>query len=649
MAKEMRRFLLAATLALAVLLGCQQKSGLAASDSNYDLEYLTTHGYALGVASNFNIFATDQYSQASDLGNARVAAGNFKVNGWQKKLGWTSPKAGVDSHMLVVGKSNADSNTNSTVMDTDQTEGVFAADDAATAGLVNRKQQKVTVDPIAKVNDFTANGLDSFAKATDQVQTVSAFYNSESRLTKAFSAKFLNDTTLTSDQMEQIQKGQMVTIDDENGVRKFLVVNVPATSLKDLETDDGRLAINIKYVTKTTQEPIVILNFPNLGGEMHLNGGAADLNVSYGTADNQTKISDKQHLLLNLSQLSVLELNNVFIGTILAPNATVQIDSLNSVMTAVIAKNVSVNNAVSTQGPDGVFNPPDFADPDNSGTGGDQPDQSVSATAKHLFADEQDTTSTAFDTPAQIPNLFTYNDQAEYDLRWEGYEGSRLYRSDDDGVTWKMVGDAPDAGGNGHYDSVTDRLDMPGHQLALTASADSDSATLTAADHRTVSFALAKSNPENSKDAPEWSSSIQLNLAPFKLTVPETIAFDSGRVKNGQVTPTTVPRVKLTNLLGAGFDLTLGVDATSATTDPTSAANNVFLGANQFTYDKQDLTNPSRVLEMTAEQQVGTDPLANNASTTYDLTRFNLMVPAQLMLTAAKVGLTWHLNWLPDS
>lgn len=47
------------------------------------LGYLVTHKYALGVASNFNLFATDQYTQANSVGNARIAANHFTLDNWQ--------------------------------------------------------------------------------------------------------------------------------------------------------------------------------------------------------------------------------------------------------------------------------------------------------------------------------------------------------------------------------------------------------------------------------------------------------------------------------------------------------------------------------------------------------------------------------------
>lgn len=51
-----------------------------------NIPYLVTHGHALGVASNFNIFATNNYMQSSSVSNVRLAAGYFQSEGCSNLL-----------------------------------------------------------------------------------------------------------------------------------------------------------------------------------------------------------------------------------------------------------------------------------------------------------------------------------------------------------------------------------------------------------------------------------------------------------------------------------------------------------------------------------------------------------------------------------
>lgn len=608
-----------------------------AASAGKTIDYMATHGYALGVASNFNVFATDAeipatdndyaYSQDVSLTNARVAAGSYQVKNWQQSIGWDSPNKKLDSHMLVVGRLAPDNNTGSTILNTDQTGGVFAAENNGTKPLVNKQKQQVDVDSLADVKDFADNGINSFAGAQAQVDDVSQFYASSSRLTKAFSNRFLKNVTLNDDQLANLKSGKEIEINDTGSkIHKFLVVNIPGLTESDIKSDDDNLHINIKYVTKLTQVPIVILNFPNLTGDIKRNGGTTAVDVSFGAADQQNQITDKKNLLLNFPQLNSLQLNNAFIGTILAPKATVSLIQFSTLLNAVVAKQVRVTNPVQTSGPDGVFNPPDFQ---NNGE-----NQDVDATAQHIYADGSTTTSTSFDSDAQMPEPYSYDDQIEYGIRWSNHPDEQLYRSED-GNNWQATNVKSDTNGDGNY-SATEK---PAQDLHLTTSQTASQATLTAANIKKIYFALATSDPNKDADAITWQSSVQLNMKPFTISVPQKIIFESANIQNGLVTPTVTPQVTVDNSLGADFKLTLGVDATSVNNLPNSAAKNVFLGANQFTYKQNDLNSAFQTLI----------PSADNAdlttTTNYDLTGLELKVPAELKTTPATIGLKWNVDW----
>ncbi|PWF99683.1 hypothetical protein DCM90_07660 [Levilactobacillus bambusae] len=616
-----------------------------------DLSYLTTHGYALGVASNFNIFATESYTQDNDIGNARIAANKFQVNNYQRSVGWTQADPDIDSHMLAVKSLADDSNTQSTKLITDRTSGVFAAEDSGTTALRNSSGNPVDVDQLTNVKDFSENQLTNFASANDQVEAVSKFYASEDQINQTFSKKFVNNTTLTTDQLSQIHAGKTVTINDPNAERKCLVVNIPVDSVKDLKTQEDVLKLHLQYVTNLSAEPIVILNFPNLSKEdvLDLNSAGDIVDVSYGTVDHQTQIIDKNHLLLNFSQLKTIKFNNQFIGTVIAPNTDIEINALNSALTSVIGKNIHVATSINTLGPNGIFNPPDFSDPDNSANSDDKPSKSVETTLKKTGTDGQ-STSTSFDNPTTMASAFTYNDKANFSLKWEAYEGTNLYESIGNQSSWKQVASS-DGDGAGKFS--TDQY--PGQDQKLTQTSDADYVTLMTPKNQVVYFALASSDPNDSKTEKQWSSSITLNLAPFSISMPKKILFSNLAVQNGVTRPDPTPTMKLNNTLDAPFKLKVGVDAQSSVTEPVEKAANVFLGTANFTYNNVNLYDPGSDLGMTqsdADQfikDLATDPLTDDGGKVYQMNDFQLKVPSNLLYTKATVGMLWQFSWFPSS
>ncbi|KRN28915.1 hypothetical protein IV38_GL001123 [Lactobacillus selangorensis] len=587
---------------------------------NHDLSYLTTHGYALGVASNFNIFATGTYSQSSSVGNARVAANKFVSKGWMSKIGWTDSSSGIDSHALVVDHLSADAGdttTASTIIASDKTDGVFAASSANTVQLSNSQGKAVTTDPLNSVKDFTDNGIASFSDAATQVQNISDFYGSADDINKTFSSKFVNVTNLTTDDLEKFQKGNTVEIDDPNAERKCLVVNIPATTESELKEDTDVININIKYVTNLKEEPIVVLNFPDMTGELSTKNGSDIVNVTYGTADNQTRIIDKNHLLLNFAQIPKLTFNGAFLGTIIAPKASVEIDQLNATVTAIAAKNVNVTTSITTDGPTGVFNPGDFSDPNNSASGGDSTTtKSVHASVKHVN-DDGTTSSTSFDSPATMATKFTYNDTVRFHLDWAGYDSDNLYYSLDDGTTWtKLDPTSTDTDTKMNTYETSDKTDFyPARGLKLSQSETNDtdgsgeSVTMATPTSRKVMFALAAGDPSSA--TPDWESSITLNLNSFSVSVPKTVPFskivgmDTAN-KTLTVTPETAPEITTVNNLGAPYKLTVQTDPSSSSTTPTETDQNVFLnGGSKMTYTNDTsatniLTDPATILQQEA-------------------------------------------------
>lgn len=452
----------------------------ASGDTNTkDVSYLITHVHALGVASNFNIFATNNYIQSSSVSNARLAAGYFQSEGWQQSIGWTKSDDRFDSHMLVVKKRADNPNTNSTFLNTDKNNGIYAAEDSDALPMKNTKDQpndnnySVKPDALSDVSDFADNGVTSFDDATKQIQEVSDFYNSKDALTKAFSADFLKYTTLDQDQIDTLHDGKKIVIKDDNAKKKFLVINIPINNIDQLRLNT--LSLNIEYQTKFTETPIVILNFPNLtnGFELYSNDDA--LNVTYGTADNQTRISDKQHLLLNfpsLDETAPLAFDQQFLGTIMAPKGRIVINSLNSALTSMMAKDIEVHSSVNTAGPDGIFNPPDFEDPNNHGDGDDKPGSKVTATVDRIDTTGKKNSATLEDAKQLVH--FMYKDKAVFNIEWSNAQNAQLYRSDDNGVTWKNVSNSADDG-SGSYSSINDY--QPAQNLSWNISTDQKTLT----------------------------------------------------------------------------------------------------------------------------------------------------------------------------
>ncbi|WP_172188589.1 hypothetical protein [Lentilactobacillus kribbianus] len=614
-----------------------------------NIPYLVTHGHALGVASNFNIFATNNYMQSSSVSNVRLAAGYFQSKGWQQSIGWTKNDDRFDSHMLVVKKRADDANTNSTFLNTDQSSGIYAAEDSDALPMKNTKDQpndnsySVKPDALSDVSDFTDNGVTSFSDATKQSQEVSDFYNSKDALTKAFSADFLNYTTLDQDQIKTLHDGKKIVIKDDNAKKKFLVINIPITNIDQLRLNT--LSLNIEYQTKLTETPIVVLNFPNLtnGFELYSNDDA--LNVTYGTADNQTRISDKQHLLLNfpsLDETTPLAFDQQFLGTIMAPKGKIIINSLNSVLTSMMAKDIEVHSSVNTAGPDGIFNPPDFADPNNHGDGDDKPESKVTATVDRIDTTGQKS-SAALEDAKQL-GYFMYKDKAVFNIEWSNAKNTQLYRSDDYGATWEKVSNSS-ADGSGSYSSINDY--RPAQRLSWNVSADQK--TLTAQATKNIRFELATESPNTDGADKIWFGDTELNMAKFSLTVPATINFSNLDADDkGVIKPTITPQIKVNNALDVPFNLKLIVDAQSSGNSPTDSSN-IFLGARQFTFNNTDLNNLTSIFGMnqaSADQfikDMATTPL-EEAGKTYDLTGFQLNTNNQRFV-AATAGLKWQFDW----
>ena len=182
---------------------------------------------------------------------------------------------------------------------------------------------------------------------------------------------------------------------------------------------------------------------------------------------------------------------------------------------------------------------------------------------------------------------------------------------------------------------------MPAHNLQLSQGKTASGKTLTADSSKTIYFALANGDPSDKNSDVTWQSSIQMNMEPFSVTVPNKIVFDSYQVKDGMVSPVTTPLVQITNQLGANFTLELSADANSSATSTTDPEKNVFLRSGQFTYNQAGLNEPINVFTP-KKKSIASLP---SAPILYYLNGFQLKVPVNLMKTPAKIGLKWDLNW----
>lgn len=617
------------------------------------LGYLVTHNYALGAASNFNLFATNNYVQANNVDNARIAANNFQLNNWQKSIGWHQQVDGMDAHMLVVNQLADDANTLSTRLATDQVAGVFAAEADGAKSLTNTAGQSVKPDALSSVTDFADNGLTSFKDAGKQLADLSDFYNSPEQLKATFSSDFLNIVDIPE---SEIGSGQGIdTTITDSGQHQLLVVNIPVTEANQLRKNYTDLTINIDYITKEKTEPVVILNFPKLTDTLEFYSSNDTVNVTYGPEGDQTQIKDKNHLLLNFNRLSTLGFNNKFVGSVMAPNTDVTIHNLNTNITALAAKNIAVDSSVNADGAQGVFNPTDFSDPKNAADNTAET-KKVNATARWKGA-SGDQSSLSFDQPAVLENQFGYYDATDYYVSWQGYQNAKLYVSGDNQKTWRVLrnGQQSAVSGDGVFDSTTSGTAFyPGRGAAIDQSVADDRITFSTATTRTIDFALATDNPGNSDKAKLWSSSITYNLAPFKLSVPTQVAFDQinrASARDLTVVPKVAPQIVTVNASHTPYRLSVKGDASVA--EPKSADQNVFLGSNQFTYRDDELV----ALMTDAKQLLSVTPTASDAAdsyhtglraaalneTTSNLNGFQLQVPLVMQRIHASAGLTWQL------
>lgn len=620
-----------------------------------NIPYLVTHGDALGVASKFNVFALNDFGMSNPISNVRVSARLFSSSNNHLSIGWTSePTFDVDGHMLVVKNRVNDINTDSTYFDTTDTSGYYAAEDADAKPMKNKNDVSydssfsMARDPLSTVQDFTENGVSTFDEADTQLKQVSDFYASKTELAKAFSANFLNYTELDADQIKELSAGNTVTISAKDAAQQLLVINIPVTKIQEIKPNLFR--INIKYLTQFNDEnkkPIVIFNFPNLTEGFDFNQNGNQLNVSYGSEDSQKMIDDKQHLVLNFPNLKdqTIGFDNQFLGTLIAPQANIRVNSLNEHLTSVVGRNVQINNQVTSDGPSGIFNPDEFSDEKNHAD--TTPPTEDSKMEAHVQKTDTagHTTSTAIDDLKDL-GYFTYNDQADFDFKWSGYDhNAKLYRRDDSSA-WVQVGkDSTATDGSGDYNSSNETF-YPAQKLSWSISS---SQTLIAQSSKTVHFALATANPGDTDSKILWNQDVSLPLAKFSLTVPATIDFSNlDADTNGVIKPTTMPQIKVNNALDAPFNLKLIVDAQSSGNSPTDSSN-IFLGVGQFTFNNADLNNLTAILGMNQEsadqfiKDMATAPL-EETDKTYDLTGFRLNTHNQRFV-AATAGLKWQFDW----
>lgn len=627
------------------------QAAVTASTDQTTLGYLVTHKYALGVASNFNLFATDQYTQANSVGNARIAANHFTLDNWQQTLGWQNAVEGIDSHMLVINQLSQDANTLSTKLNSDLTTNLFAAEDQTTPVLHNTAtpSQPVVADKLQTVTDFTDNGLTSFEAAKAQLTQLSAFYDDQAQLKAVFADHFLKTVDVPQSDVGRNQ-GVNTVVDDtdsETSGHKLLVVNVPAETAADLRENNNDVSIKIKYITKDKTEPIVVLNFPQLTGDFELYSPNDHVNVTYGPADNQSTIKDKNHLLLNFNTLDTLEFDHQFVGSVLAPSTTVKINQLNTNLTAIAAKDIAVNASVNTDGSQGVFNPSDFSDPANQ-TDGASATKKMNTTLFLKFADGRQATR-SFDEDTTLNSTLKFDDQVNYYIDWAGYPDANLYESTNN-QSWRLV--TKGSSGEGQYDSTSDSDSLyPAREPVVTQSVLNNQLVFKAANRKTVRFALATQMPSDDNSQLLWSSRITYPLADFEMSLPSRINFDQVSDLNADevtVRPSETPQVSVINTLSAPFDLQVMGDASVA--DPQDSQQNVFLDTHQFSYrDTKDwflMTDPATLLQANptvaeAVQRVtnGLDPPQVS-----QLSGFQLTVPTISQYRSASVGLKWRLT-----
>ncbi|WP_125607199.1 collagen-binding domain-containing protein [Lapidilactobacillus bayanensis] len=616
-----------------------------------NIAYLATHGYALGVAANFNIFATNNYVQNNSVGDARIAANRFQADGGtgQSTIGWTSSSSNVDSHMLVVN-TLADGNTGTyTRLNTDKTSGVFAADSFTNSILKNTSENLVDTDPLSGVADFSETGTSNFTDASQQIANVSAFYQDSTQLQEAFSDSFMKTVSIEGADYNP-NGGINKTIDDSGQQHGLFVINVDTSKIQGsggIKTDTDVLSIDIRIKTDDTTPPIVVLNFPNLTGTLTMQSLLDHLHIMYGSADGTMRaVTTRNQLLLNFPKLTGLQFNNVFVGTFLAPQATAQVNQLNTSISAIIAKNVTLANSFSTDGSEGIFNPPAFADADNHNNGSSETNQ-MTATVQTKKDDQSSSTDISENNSNVDLGQFQYNDVATFQFDWTGYSGAHLYGSTD-GKTWTRL----------TADDVTtyhSAAKYPAKALKMSVDASmNEQTTFKASAATTYSFALLDSTADEITDigTPVWRSDITTASQSFSLAVPNLLTFSTivaSTENTGYLTvkPDTTAFIELNNELDAPFTLTTTGNS-SANTTPSAGATtkNVFLDADStFTYlPNQNLINNAAIVF----NKNGTDaftkpPLLDNNQTKYQVTNFSLKVPMALRNNKATIGLDWTL------
>lgn len=627
---------------------------------------LVSHGYALGVASNFNIFASNEYTQSSNISNARIAAGMFKAETPNRTIGWNQWKDTVDKHILVVGQLASDENTVGTILDTNETKGVYASENGGTPlfnGTAGKPNQPVTVDPLSSVWDFTDNGLTSFGQTQNQLNDVSNFYATPERLLSTFPTSFVKDIDIPKSDFNA-NGGLTKTIDDTDDQQPgLLAVNLLTDVTKGnqgLITDSDRLDININFKTNNTKAPIVVLNFPNITGDMLL-PSSLDISLKYGPTGDDYSINpndlndlnrDKYKILLNFPKISTIRFNGTAFGSVLAPNADVYFDQLNTNLSAVAAHNITLNT-VTSSGSEGIFNPGEFGDPpDHSGDG--EETKVTKAEVNQISAGT--TNSLSFIDQPQTLNV-KYQDKTNFNLGWTSSSVTTLYRSTDQ-KTWRKVDGVKTTGQQSVYKSE----DLsPGKDLTLGVdSSDGTHQVFTATNNRTTTyFALidGANSPDIISDTSQavWHGQVSTVAPDFTLSVPNNIEFTNILSEQGSeilVTPdpAQLPEIKLANELAADFTLSLQADNSDGRTQPIDNTN-AFSGSNKFQFISEQqpnsLLNTSLGLINNAQPidgvlRVTQAPLAP-VTEAYQLTGLQLTVPQELRTTAASIGLDWRL------
>lgn len=634
---------------ISVLLSAHATATKASTDDQTSLSKLVTHGYALGVASNFNVFATEQFLQSGAIKNARIAAGNFSSqagNTDSQTIGWQSPSSKVDPHILVVGTLNDDYNTRTyTTLDTDATEKVFAAEtnpDVAEI-LKNRKGMKVQTDPLTSVKDFSetlGTSQASFANAKSQLTAVSDFYRSATALQQTFSKKYLQITDVADNAyLDRGGVSEMIT-DGSAAGHGLQVINLNTnqmTGTGGIKTDTGILNLNFQIKTNRTTEPIVIINFANLTGTLDLNSLSDKIKITYGPTGTEHSLQNKHNILLNLPKISEVKLMNTFVGTFLAPQADLEISSLNTSISAVAARKINLGNAVETEGSDGVFNPDEFRNPDNSA------ENEIKNSVKSTVTQNSNQTKDFSTANAEFNNL-KYNDILHFNIEWSGYKGSSLYKSNDN-KNWVKVdqGITTDSEGINKY-----HIDEDIKSNSEIKSQNDGNSLIYTLNHpvNSYQYALFTEDPNVNNIKAEWQSGVvSTNFANFNLSIPSDLVFSEfkGVDTNGllKFEPKNTNIISFDNQFDAPFKLS--VQALRSSIEPNSNDNVFTNSVSKFNYVSSDNEDHS-LLDDNGSQPVIVLDEPTLPTTNFNLSTFKLNIPAAMRFNKSKIVLDWKLS-----